>query len=86
MNVQTKPAMTTTNETTASITCRFCKAPIRHTFVDLGMSPLCESYVKAEDLNKVEHFYPLHAFVCEQCWLVQLDEYVSASEIFTEYA
>ena len=75
-----------TGVSTATIKCRFCKMPLRRTFVDLGMSPLCESYVTAENLNKVEHFYPLHAFVCEHCWLVQLDEYVSASDIFTEYA
>ena len=41
--------------------CRFCAAPLRHTFVDLGMSPLCESYVPAEQLNAMEPFYPLHA-------------------------
>jgi len=66
--------------------CRFCAAPLRHTFVDLGMSPLCESYVKAEDLNKQELFYPLHAYVCEKCFLVQLDDYVPREHIFTEYA
>jgi hypothetical protein len=71
---------------THNIKCRFCRAPLRQTFVDLGMSPLCESYVKPEDLNKVEAFYPLHALVCGECYLVQLDEYVSAAEIFTEYA
>ena len=66
--------------------CRFCATPLRHTFVDLGMSPLCESYVSAENLSKVEHFYPLHAHVCEECFLVQLPVFVSAEEIFTEYA
>lgn len=50
------------------------------------MSPLCESYVSAEQLNAMERFYPLHARVCDQCWLVQLQEYVSPDEIFTEYA
>jgi len=64
----------------------FCGTELRHTFVDLGMSPLCESYVSEEKLNKMEPFYPLHAFVCEKCFLVQLDEYVSAADIFTEYA
>lgn len=50
------------------------------------MSPLCESYLRADQLNSVEAFYPLHVFVCERCFLVQLEEYVNPSEIFTEYA
>ena len=66
--------------------CRFCAAPLRHTFVDLGMSPLCESYVPAERLNAMEAFYPLHAKVCESCLLVQLEEFVTAEDIFSEYA
>ena len=66
--------------------CRFCTAPLRHTFVDLGMSPLCESYVPAERVGSVEAFYPLHARVCESCLLVQLEEFVAAEDIFTEYA
>jgi SAM-dependent methyltransferase len=66
--------------------CRFCKAPLRTTFVDLGMSPLCESFVPAEALNHMEPFFPLHVFVCERCFLVQLDEYVTPGDIFTEYA
>jgi SAM-dependent methyltransferase len=66
--------------------CLSCGEPLRQTFVDLGMSPLCESYVRAEDLNRVERFYPLHAHVCGRCFLVQLEEYVSPEEIFTEYA
>jgi 2-polyprenyl-3-methyl-5-hydroxy-6-metoxy-1,4-benzoquinol methylase len=66
--------------------CRFCESRLTHTFVDLGMSPLCESYLKAEQLNQMEPFYPLHVYVCERCFLVQLEEYVSSEEIFTEYA
>ena len=66
--------------------CRFCEAPLRVTFVDLGMTPLCESYVSQDQLNQMEPFYPLHAFVCEDCFLVQLAEYVRPEEIFTEYA
>jgi SAM-dependent methyltransferase len=66
--------------------CRHCATPLRHTFVDLGMSPLCESYLRADQLNSMEPFYPLHVFVCEQCFLVQLEEYVSPHEIFSEYA
>jgi len=66
--------------------CRFCAAALRHTFVDLGMSPLCESYVPAERLAEMERFYPLHARVCERCLLVQLDEFVAPQDIFSEYA
>jgi hypothetical protein len=67
-------------------TCRFCNARLTHTFVDLGMSPLCESYLRADQLNQMEPFYPLHVFVCAECFLVQLQEYVSPAEIFSEYA
>jgi hypothetical protein len=66
--------------------CRFCGTPLRHTMVDLGMSPLCESFVPAEKVNAMEAFYPLRAWVCERCFLVQLEEYVSGEEIFTDYA
>src|SRR5919201_2427814 len=66
--------------------CRFCAAPLRDTFVDLGMSPLCESYVPPERLGAMEPFYPLHTRVCGQCLLVQLEEFVAPAEIFTEYA
>jgi SAM-dependent methyltransferase len=75
-----------TNTTLSVAHCRFCKAPLTHTFVDLGMSPLCESYLAADQLNRMEPFYPLHVKVCEQCYLVQLEEYVSPEHIFTEYA
>jgi hypothetical protein len=70
----------------AQPTCRFCGAALRHTFVDLGMSPLCESYVPADRVNAMEAFYPLHAKVCESCLLVQLEEFVTADAIFSEYA
>jgi 2-polyprenyl-3-methyl-5-hydroxy-6-metoxy-1,4-benzoquinol methylase len=50
------------------------------------MSPLCESFLTAEQLNQMEPFYPLHVYVCEQCFLVQLEEYVAPEHIFTEYA
>ncbi|HNR30140.1 MAG TPA: class I SAM-dependent methyltransferase [Candidatus Hydrogenedentes bacterium] len=66
--------------------CRFCSAPLRHTFVDLGMSPLCESFVESERLNEMEAFYPLHVWVCDRCFLVQLQEYVSPPAIFSHYA
>lgn len=66
--------------------CRFCSAPLRHTFVDLGMAPLCENYLPPEKLNRMEPFYPLRVKVCGQCFLVQLDEYVTPEDIFMEYA
>jgi SAM-dependent methyltransferase len=66
--------------------CRFCEAPLAHTFVDLGMSPLCESYLDSKQVDAMEPFYPLHAYVCDRCWLVQLPQYVSAADIFSEYA
>ena len=65
--------------------CRFCGTELRHTFVDLGMSPLCERYVASADLHKMEPFYPLHVYVCHNCYLVQLIEYVSAGNIYSEY-
>ncbi len=66
--------------------CLFCTAPLRSTVVDLGMSPLCESFLTEDSLNQMEPFYPLKARVCERCFLVQLEEYVSPEEIFSEYA
>jgi C-methyltransferase C-terminal domain/Putative zinc binding domain/Methyltransferase domain len=66
--------------------CRFCGTGLQQTFVDLGMSPLCETYLGAADLNRGEMYYPLHPYVCEQCWLVQLEEYESAENIFSDYA
>src|ERR1700742_375320 len=73
-------------EQSTSSRCRFCDAALKHTVVDLGMSPLCESYVSAERKNQMEPFYPLHVYVCERCFLVQLDEFVSPEDIFAEYA
>jgi C-methyltransferase C-terminal domain/Putative zinc binding domain/Methyltransferase domain len=71
---------------TPVLPCRFCGTPLEHTVVDLGMSPLCERYLRADELNRMEPFYPLHVHVCRRCLLVQLQEYVSPAEIFTEYA
>jgi SAM-dependent methyltransferase len=66
--------------------CRFCGAGLRRTFIDLGLSPLCETYPAAADLNRGETYYPLHVYVCEKCWLVQLEEYESPEKIFSDYA
>jgi SAM-dependent methyltransferase len=70
----------------ASGSCHFCGAGLQQTFVDLGMSPLCESYLSSADLNRGETFYPLHVYVCGKCFLVQLEEYESAENIFSDYA
>jgi SAM-dependent methyltransferase len=70
----------------SSPVCRFCAAPLRRVFVDLGMSPLCESFLTADELNRMEPFFPLKVWACERCFLVQLQEYVSPADIFTEYA
>jgi SAM-dependent methyltransferase len=66
--------------------CRFCAAPLRHTLVDLGAQPLCESFLAPEQLGEMEPFYPLHARVCERCFLVQVEDCVRPEAIFTEYA
>ncbi len=66
--------------------CRFCSTPLRQTVVDLGMSPLCESFLTADQLNQMEPYYPLHVYVCHGCFLVQVEEYVSPETIFREYA
>jgi SAM-dependent methyltransferase len=66
--------------------CRFCQAPLVFTMVDLGMSPLCESFVPADRLEAMEPFYPLHVRVCERCWLAQLPTFVAPDDIFHEYA
>ncbi len=66
--------------------CRFCDSTLSQTFVDLGMSPMCESFLRADQLNQMEAFYPLCTYVCGDCFLVQLESYVAPEEIFTEYA
>jgi hypothetical protein len=66
--------------------CRFCAAPLRETFVDLGMSPLCQTHIEPGQLGSSEPFYPLHVFVCTRCFLVQLPEHVAPPAIFEEYA
>lgn len=66
--------------------CRLCGGRLEKTFVNLGMSPLCESFLTSAQLDASEAFYPLHALVCDSCFLVQLKEYVKPEHIFTEYA
>src|SRR5580658_5068964 len=66
--------------------CRLCGTPLTRTFVDLGMSPLCESYVPADRLDDPEVFYPLNVRLCDACLLVQLPAYVPGEQIFSDYA
>ncbi|MGZ4790596.1 MAG: methyltransferase domain-containing protein [Ilumatobacteraceae bacterium] len=66
--------------------CRHCDTPLESTLCDLGMSPLANSYLRDEDLDRAEKFYPLHAFVCSECLLVQLAEFESPEYIFSDYA
>ena len=84
MTTETITQEVPTHSSTAN--CRFCGAGLQRTFVDLGMSPLCETYPSAADLNAGEVYYPLHVYICEKCWLVQLQEYESAENIFSDYA
>jgi SAM-dependent methyltransferase len=71
---------------TAWADCRLCGTPLRQTFVDLGLSPLANSYLASEDLAQGELFFPLHVYVCEQCLLVQLPMAATPEEIFSDYA
>jgi len=67
-------------------TCRCCGAELKHTFVDLGLSPLANSYVPPDKTRGGEVFYPLHVYVCDRCFLVQLEEFESPEAIFSNYA
>jgi len=69
----------------SNVKCRFCGGPLAEV-LDLGMSPLCESFLAKSQLNSMEPFYPLAVHVCRECLLVQLQEYVAPDEIFPEYA
>jgi len=65
--------------------CLFCEHPLTRTFADLGTSPLCEEFIKPENRNNSQKIYPLHVYVCDQCLLVQVQEYVSPEEIYDDY-
>jgi 2-polyprenyl-3-methyl-5-hydroxy-6-metoxy-1,4-benzoquinol methylase len=69
-----------------TIPCRFCGAKVCQVFVDLGVSPLANSYLKSDQLNRMEPFYPLKVYVCGECLLVQLEALESPAEIFSNYA
>jgi 2-polyprenyl-3-methyl-5-hydroxy-6-metoxy-1,4-benzoquinol methylase len=79
------PMHSTASAPSPAATCRFCRGTL-HSVVDLGMSPLCESFLAADEINAMEPFYPLHLKVCADCLLAQIEEYVRPAEIFTEYA
>jgi C-methyltransferase C-terminal domain/Putative zinc binding domain/Methyltransferase domain len=83
MSVMT--SLTDVQQQTAAKPCRFCGSASLRTFVDLGMSPLCQTAPSVEDLNKGEIYYPLHVYVCERCFLVQLDVFEQPENIFGNY-
>ncbi|MEV3304736.1 class I SAM-dependent methyltransferase [Paenibacillus larvae] len=71
---------------TSAAQCRFCSRSTLYSFVDLGLTPLSNAFVKEEHLGKYEAFYPLHAYVCASCFLVQLEQFESPEHIFGDYA
>src|SRR5688572_11546613 len=66
--------------------CRLCRSTLALTFANLGVSPLANAFIQRENSLKPELFYPLHAQVCTQCWLVQVGEFIPPSGIFNDYA
>lgn len=66
--------------------CRFCHAPLTRSFADLGRSPLSNAFLSAEQLDLPEPHYPLHAYVCDVCLLVQIDQFASPQQVFGDYA
>ena len=65
--------------------CRFCDNPLRCKFVSLGNAPLSNAFLTRDQLSKMEPFYPLEAYVCDSCFLVQLDEFETPQNIFRDY-
>ncbi|RWA63029.1 class I SAM-dependent methyltransferase [Mesorhizobium sp.] len=86
MNVQAAEILRAPSTAHRIVSCRLCGSRLQHTLVDLGMSPPCESFLRADQLDQLELYYPLNVLVCDSCYLVQLKEYVSAETIFSEYA
>src|SRR3546814_1153461 len=66
--------------------CRFCGSGLEVSFADLGMTPPSNAYLRAADLGRMESFFPLHAYVCSHCYLVQLEQFQTPGEIFGDYA
>src|ERR1700691_4325592 len=65
--------------------CRFCEAPLARTVVDLGNSPLANSFLTDDDLTRPEPFYPLRVFICSECFLVQVEQFETPEHIFGSY-
>lgn len=88
MSDMTVPDMNTSETTSAgpSRTCRACGAALQRSVADLGLSPLANAYVPADRVNRGEMFHPLHAYVCDSCWLVQLEAFETPEAIFSDYA
>jgi len=86
MNIEAVEIVRDYNKVHPGVGCRLCGSRLRHTLVDLGMSPPCESFLRADQLDQMELYFPLNVLVCESCYLVQLKEYVSPETIFSEYA
>jgi len=83
-DVKTKNMSEASNNKATESKCRFCGTKLEYSVVDLGMSPLCNKQVKPQEKNDMEKFYPLHAYVCDNCWLMQLEEFATPDEIFAE--
>ena len=66
--------------------CRFCNNQLTDVFLDLGYTPLANSYLKKTERKKPELNFPLCAYVCKKCFLVQIDEEEKPENIFTNYA
>jgi len=86
MNGQVIDQSDVSDASARNASCRLCGDGLTSTFVDLGMSPLCESFLTVDQLDEMEPYFPLHVQVCGSCFLVQLSEYVSPDDIFSEYA
>lgn len=86
MSHSTGVAVTPSDTAAHAVSCRLCAAPLSRIFVDLGMSPLCERFVRRGGLSDMEPFYPLRVWICGDCLLVQLEEHVAPKELFGEYA
>lgn len=86
MSANPLPSSKNAAQATASKTCRFCAAPLSQTMVDLGVMPPANYYLRPADLGRPEPFYPLHAFVCEDCLLVQIEDVQSPHQLFSDYA
>ena len=65
--------------------CRFCGKELKHTMVDLGLSPISNEYVTEENVDLGQYFYPLHVMVCEGCYLSQVVEHKAPEQIFSDY-